>query len=67
MANCVSSHFDHEIAEKHPELLIREAYLRTVKEILDGMGLERYTLDQIRGATEMLEKFLEINEEMYKR
>lgn len=46
-----------------PELMIREAFLRTAKESLDSFGVEDYSIENIRGGLIMLEKFKQIREE----
>lgn len=42
-----------------------EAFLRAAKDVLDE-SLTEYSLDQVRGALLMTEKFLGIREELYK-
>lgn len=46
------------------ELIIREAFLRMAKEEFDGAGIETWTVDHVRGALMLLEKFTEIKEEL---
>ena len=48
---------------KHPELLVRESFLRMAKDTLDSFGIETYSIEQIRGGVMMLEKFKEIVDE----
>lgn len=45
------------------ELLVREAYLRAVKELFDGSGIDKYTVEQVRGMQQFLEKYVEVCEE----
>lgn len=59
--NIISSYWKDESSES-PELVMREAFLQTVKETFDNFGIEDYSLDQVRGATLMLEKFLQLRD-----
>lgn len=55
--------YEGKDSKNSPELMMREAFLRTVRESLDNFGIESFSIESIRGATVMLEKFLEINKE----
>jgi hypothetical protein len=45
------------------ELMIREAFLRACRDILDSHGVEEIAIDQITGAIRILEQFKEMSEE----
>lgn len=50
-------------AHKSPELMMRESYLRAVKDVLDSFGVESYSVERIQGMTQMLEQFTIIQKE----
>lgn len=57
----VSSYFnEHE--PKTAELLVREAFLQTATDLLDGTGVDDYSITRIKGALMLLEKFAELEE-----
>ena len=60
----ISSFFKEE-SKTSPEMMVREAYLQTSVELLDGMGIESWTVDRLQGAVMMLEKFVEIRDGNY--
>lgn len=60
--NNISGYFSGE-KTPGPELIVREAFLRTAKEALDGCGIEDWSLEQIRGATMMMEKAKQVMDE----
>lgn len=60
--NTISSFWNKD-SVKSPELMIRESYLRAVKDILDSFGVESYSVERIQGMTQMLEQFTFIQKE----
>lgn len=60
----VSYYFNKE-SKKNPEVMMSEAFHQTSLEILDGMGLETWTVERLHGAVTMLEKFVEIRDGNY--
>ena len=63
-AKAVSGFFKEE-SKNSPEMMMREAYLQTSVELLDGMGIETWTVERLHGAVMMMEKFVEIRESNY--
>lgn len=60
--NIISGYWKDD-AYQSPEMMMREAFLRTAQETLDSFGVESYGIDQVRGALLMLEKFINIRDE----
>lgn len=58
--NRVGSYYTAENAKTNPELAIREAYLRASVEVLDNWGLDKYSLEQLRGMQVLLEQFVNL-------
>ena len=46
-----------ESVKGHTELIVREAFLRTTKEMFDDFGIENYTIERMRGMVDFLEQF----------
>lgn len=49
-----------DYAPVNTDVMMRECFLRTCREVLDNAGVEQYSLDQIRGALTMMEHFVDI-------
>lgn len=59
----ISSFWEKGKSQTSPELIMRESFLRAVRETLDNFGIDRYSIERIEGMREMLEKYVEIEEE----
>jgi len=58
--NQVSSFYTTEKAKVQPELAIREAYLRATVETLDCFGVDKYSVERLRGMNDLLEQFVNL-------
>ncbi len=45
-----------------PEQIVREAFVKTVIEILDAWGIENDSIERIQGAVEFIKQFVELEE-----
>ena len=61
--NTISSFWEKGKSQTSPELVLREAYLRSARETLDNFGIDRYSVERLQGINSMLEAYLEIEEE----
>lgn len=62
MEHKISSNFNPSKMHTDDTVMV-EAFLRTSREVLDG-ALETYSMDQVRGGLMMLEKYMEIKEQV---
>lgn len=46
------------------ETMMREAFLRTARDTFDNFGFEDYAVEQVRGALDMIEKYVEVRKEL---
>jgi hypothetical protein len=63
----VSSFFDGRTKAEvgnHSEVIVREAFLRSVRDVTDSFGLDRYSLERVQGMVSMLEEFINVREEL---
>lgn len=63
----ISHNFDGRKPEDvrvHGELVLREAFLRSTREELDNFGIEKYSVDKIRGMVDLLEMYTQVNDEL---
>lgn len=50
---------------ENPELMIRECFLQATDSILNMGGVEKYAIEQIEGATQMLKEFVSLNDSLH--
>lgn len=63
----ISYNFDGrkpEVVKGSGELILREAFLRATREELDNFGIERYSVDKVRGMVDLLEMYTTVNDEL---
>lgn len=61
----ISCYYDNKERVKiNPEVKVREAFLRSTRNVLDNFGVDKYSVERIWGMVELLEQYSQILEEL---
>lgn len=64
----LSSYFDgktkDQILGMSKEVILREAFLRTARDQFDNFGIEKHSVEQVRGMVDLLEQYTLIQGEI---
>lgn len=62
----ISHYFDGKKPEevRGSELVLREAFLRSSRDVLDNFGVDKYSVERIWGMVELLEQYALAQEEI---